>query len=111
MSAKKQFSHRLKLLRKIRKLSQQQLAERIDRSVETISHLERGLSFPNGETIDRLCEALSVPPRHFFSVTKEDGAKQQLIDKIDVELLLLDMNALEISFDQVRAMTKKVKSG
>lgn len=109
MSAKEQFSHRLKLLRKSQGVSQDQLAKLIERSVDTISHLERGLSFPNAETFDRICSALSIPPREFFSVTLEDGEKQEVRDKIDTELLKLNAQALDICLDQIRALTKQWK--
>lgn len=109
MSAKKQFSHRLKLLRKIRGLSQGQLSERIGRSVETISHLERGLSFPNAETLDRLCKTLQVPPREFFSVAKDDADRQHIIDEIDTELLKLQSADLQICLEQIRALSNRAK--
>ena len=109
MNTKKQFSRRLKLLRKSKGVSQEKLAKIISRNVETVSHLERGLSFPNADTFDRICEALSTPPREFFSVSLEDGEKQKLIDEIDTELLKLDRQALDICLGQIRALTKQWK--
>ena len=106
MDVKKQFSQRLKLLRKAKGLSQDELALAIGRTKETVSHLERGLSFPNAETFDRLCKELSFPAREFFAVTIEEGLKQQKVDEITIELSELDVSLLEICLDQIRALTK-----
>ena len=41
-------------------MTQEELAEKIDRSVETISNLERGVSLPNEATLHRLARSLEV---------------------------------------------------
>lgn len=47
--------------RRKRALTQAQLAERVSRSVETISNLERGNLVPGIETLLAISEALNVP--------------------------------------------------
>ncbi len=57
---------RIKALRRRRRLKQDDLAELIDRSVETISSVERGKSLPGYVTLERLSQALNVPVAEFF---------------------------------------------
>lgn len=47
-------------IRKDRELTQAQLAEIIDTTVETISRLERGISIPSLKTIEKISKALHV---------------------------------------------------
>ena len=54
------FAERLTHLRKLRKLSQQQLAQRSNVSQQAISKLERGLCSPSEFTIRQLADALRV---------------------------------------------------
>lgn len=60
MDRKIRFGIRLKALRKQRNLTQEQLAELIDRSVDAISKMERGITLPSLETLMRLSEKLHV---------------------------------------------------
>lgn len=57
---------RIKALRKRRKLKQEDLAALIDRSVESISAVERGKTMPSYTTLDRLAKSLDVPVTEFF---------------------------------------------
>ena len=51
---------RIKEARKNRKLTQEQLAERLDVSVEFIGQIERGLKLPSMQVFVKLIEALNV---------------------------------------------------
>lgn len=57
---RKRLGLRVKQLRKQRKLSQEDLAERIDKSVDTISNIERGHSSTRISTAFAIAEALKV---------------------------------------------------
>lgn len=72
MSLKHRVGKQIKELREERKLSQEQLAELVERSVDAISNLERGVSLPNFETLERLSTKLRVPVRAFFDVYEEE---------------------------------------
>ena len=72
MTLKDRVGRRLRDLRKAQGLSQERLADLIDRSVDAISNLERGLSLPNFETLERLGTALHVPVRDFFDVDHDE---------------------------------------
>lgn len=66
MSLRDQVAARIKTLRKERGLTQERLAEAIDRSVYSVSQLERGVTVPSFETLERLAERFSVPISWFF---------------------------------------------
>ena len=69
----------IKALRKSKNLTQEQLAENVGVTVKYISHLERCLSFPSAETLDRISNALEVPVyRLFFDEKSEDIPKDIL---------------------------------
>ena len=54
----KQIGARITELRLSRKLTQAQLAEKANLSVETISRMERGASFPSLKTLENIEEAI-----------------------------------------------------
>jgi len=67
MELRKKFGNRLKQLRKFRGLTQEQLAERLDLSVEMVSFMERGIHAPSFETLGRLSEVLQLPVQDLFA--------------------------------------------
>ncbi|MFC3440119.1 helix-turn-helix domain-containing protein [Sphingobium rhizovicinum] len=71
MNLKDRVASRIKTIRKLRRLTQEQLAQRVDRTVFAISQLERGKSLPSFETLERLSVALEVPVKEFF----DDGSE------------------------------------
>lgn len=71
MDLKDRVASRIKTIRKLRRLTQEQLAQRVDRTVFAISQLERGKSLPSFETLERLSVALEVPVKEFF----DDGSE------------------------------------
>lgn len=75
MKLKDRVALRIRTLRKQRKLTQEGLADRIQRTVDAISLLERGVSLPSFETLERLGVALEVPVRDFFD---SDGADAKI---------------------------------
>ena len=68
---------RVRTLRKRRGLTQEELAGRIGRSVETLSVLERGRATPTLPVLGRLSEALDVPLRDFFDPVSVPGGAGQ----------------------------------
>jgi len=66
METKKRLGLRLKAIRKEKKLTQDELAARIGRSVDAVSNIERGKSLPSFSTVEQLCQALEVPLKVLF---------------------------------------------
>jgi transcriptional regulator with XRE-family HTH domain len=63
---KRQLGHKIRYFRKQRKLSQEQLAELADYSVDFVSLVERGINGPSIEGLEKIASALKVQVRDLF---------------------------------------------
>jgi transcriptional regulator with XRE-family HTH domain len=63
---RKHFGHRVRILRRMRDLTQTQLAELTTYSTEYISRLERGVGSPSFDTIAAIAAALHTEPLELF---------------------------------------------
>ena len=63
---KARFGKCVKLIRQKRKLSQEELAEKIDIAVTNMGKIERGESFVTAQTLAKLAEVLDVKVQDFF---------------------------------------------
>lgn len=87
------FGKNVRNYRKTRKLTQEQLAERVDVSMETIGKIERGVATPTFATAEKIARALDVPAAVLFGVRETEapsGERGRLINRI--EHLLSRMN-------------------
>lgn len=81
----KQFGQRVQALRKGKGLTQEQLAEVIGKSVDTISNIERGFSSTRIKTAGDIAETLGVTLADLFapiSTSVEDGQREQAIKRL-----------------------------
>lgn len=76
---KKQFGARIRFLRKLRGLSQEQLAEKAGLSAKTISYIERGKNTIAFLKLPLLAEALQVPVYKLFVMLPEDADRTTVI--------------------------------
>ena len=91
MNIKKSIGKRIKELRKVRHLSQEQLAEKIDINQNALSYIETGENFFSAETLEKLINALQVEPSELFEVVqmlRENPDKIKDIYKITRSLVL-----------------------
>ena len=90
MNVKTIFGENLKHLRKLNKVTQDELSERIGITPTHLSRIENGKSFVTAEFLDALCGFFNVPPAAFFCTPQEfsgDGSPSAWIDLIiDEEL-------------------------
>jgi len=63
----KKLGRRIAELRKIRRLTQEQLAEKLSCSVEFISLVERGVNAPSVAGIEQFARVLKVEPKDLFT--------------------------------------------
>ncbi|MBC8121496.1 MAG: helix-turn-helix transcriptional regulator [Gemmatimonadaceae bacterium] len=63
---KQQFGRRLRVLRVLRDITQEQLAERCGVSVDHLSMLERGINGPSFDLLERLADVLGVRVKEMF---------------------------------------------
>jgi|GEM_PF-332460 len=71
MDVKSVFGKNLKLYRKAKKLSQEQLSEKVGISAKHLSALERGVTFVSADLLEKLALSVNVPISRFF-VTWQD---------------------------------------
>lgn len=107
MDPKMRFGLKLTAIRKQRGLTQEKLAEMIDRSTETVSSLERGASYPQTETLIRLSASLSIPLRELVDELDPNPPADPRRIALEATLLAtartLDLRDLAIAVDQVQA--------
>ena len=63
----RKLGQRIAALRKVRKLTQEQLAEAVGCSVEFISLVERGVNAPSVAGLDKFAKILKVEVRELFT--------------------------------------------
>jgi len=64
------FGRRIRVLRKRKGMTQEQLAEAADISVDFLSLMERGVNAPSFATLERLADALGVPAKELFEFSE-----------------------------------------
>jgi transcriptional regulator with XRE-family HTH domain len=83
MNIKTVFGENLKLYRKAKKLSQEQLSEKVDISVKHLSSIERGLNFVSADLLEKLAVSVEVPAFYFFVNEKEVFCNDAMLNAID----------------------------
>jgi transcriptional regulator with XRE-family HTH domain len=87
---KRSFGRKIQALREARGLTQEQLGDRIGRSVDTISNIERGVNSTRIETAHQLASELGVRLQDLFEfdedVTPAERGHRQAINAL-AELL------------------------
>ena len=105
MALGKTVGLRVKTLRQRLGLSQEELAERIDRSLNAISSIERGRALPNFTTLERLSQVLGVPVRDFFEHHPDPGdnpRRVRLLADLFTAAQELGDDDLELAVEQVK---------
>lgn len=68
---KVKFGRRLRQIRRLKNLTQEQLAEVTGISVEFVSNIERGINAPSFDTLEKLSEVLNVSYADLFDFRDE----------------------------------------
>lgn len=87
----------LKKLRKEKKLTQEELAEKLDMSPHAISSIERGINFPSAKTLDKINDVFNLKETGFYNLSsnKENNNRRECInDVINLLHKLDDRNLL-----------------
>ena len=83
MSVKAIFGLNLKVYRKEKKLSQEQLAEKVDITAKHLSEIERGIVFASANLIEKLAKNLDIPIFAFFLTDNSIYYNNIMIDRIE----------------------------
>lgn len=57
----------IQIIRKLKKFTQQELADEIGINLQSLSKIERGVNMPSFDTLDKIMSALSVTPNELLS--------------------------------------------
>jgi len=87
MNVKTLFGTNLKLYRKEKKLSQEQLSEKVDITVKHLSEIERGIVFASAGLLEKLAESLDIPIFAFFLTRDGIYYDNIMIDRIEKMLI------------------------
>ena len=105
---KAHIAHVVRARRKQLGLTQDQVAERIGRTTESVSNIERARSLPSVATLIALSDTLDMPLRDLFPSGPADrtiNAARQRKEADTIALIrALPDNALDIAMDQIKAL-------
>lgn len=84
---KQLFGERIQTLRKTKRITQEQLAEQINKSVEQVSHIERGKRAPSFETILNIAEALDVSLSYLMNISPQIEASTNFLTELQTPII------------------------
>lgn len=106
MKELKLLGMRIKELRMIRKLSQEQLAAKAVISAKYMSRIEVGLHFPSLDILIKLASVLNVELKDFFEFTHEAKNARELKKGLSELLNEADEEKLRLVFKILRAIVR-----
>ena len=77
------FGENLKHFRKLNKITQEELSEKLKITPTHLSRIENGKSFVTAELLDSLCLVFDISPATFFYTTREFQGDDSLFAKMD----------------------------
>lgn len=101
-SVRKRLGERIRWLRKVRGLTQEQLAEFLDIDQKQVSCIERGVNAPAMDRLQSIADALGVQIRDLFDFREKD-------ESIDEGLLELDEEKRKIAYQIFKAAIASLK--
>lgn len=107
MNTKEVFGSNIKQYRKSLKITQEEFAEKVDLSVDMISRVERGVTGPSFNTIDKMADILEVPVIALFSsgtLTLPQGERGDLLQRINLSLSKMNEEELAKAVDMLRIL-------
>ena len=107
-TTKELLGERIRKLRKVRGLNQEQLAEQIEVEQKHVSRLELGKSFPTIERLEKIADALNVPIRDFFDFKHlaDIGTRAKSIEEL---LKCLDEDNQKIAYKIFRGVVQSLQ--
>lgn len=109
MELKQALGRRIKTLRELRGLTQNDFAAELDRSVDAVSMIERGLNWPSIATVERMAPALNVSTTELFNDLGTTGPTngQDLVVVARELLAKLGQPELEVAVATLEALARK----
>ena len=107
------FGDRIRDGRKAAGLTQRQLADRLGVSNTSISNWEKGLSRPDADMIQKLCESLHLQPNYFYgteTAPAEEGKRNVSDEDIKFALFGGDGEITDAMYDEVKRFAAFLKA-
>ncbi len=107
MSLREVFGSNCRQFRKAVGLTQSELAEKVDLSLDMVGRMERGAVAPSFDNIEKLAEALNIPVMAFFGqgiVTLPSGDRGKLLQTINGTLSRMNEDELAKLSNMVKAL-------
>lgn len=98
-------------IRLTRKLTQAQLAEKVNVSVETISRLERGVSIPSLKTLENIAQSLNTSLKNFFEFddrSSKNQAFERELSKLTAFLRTLSIKEITLLHEILNVVFKRL---
>ena len=97
---------RVKAARRAVGLTQAVLAERIDRTVETVSNIERGRSLPPLGILDKIAGLTNCPLSSLVEIPTEDG---RMSERASLEMQLI-ATGRNLTVEQLRIAVRQIEA-
>ena len=107
MSPKQIFGTNVHSYRKLRGLSQEQLAEKLDISVKHLSTIETGKVFASAELIENISKKLNVSLSALFYTPDEKSFDESDLAKIDLILDEEIIKSLSYIKEKIRTINQR----
>ena len=104
MDIKRAVGKRIKIVRQLSGLTQDQLAEQVGLSPKYISGIERGVENPTMDILIRLAKMLGVEPYDLFLFGESEESEKALRKGIEKMVREADREKLQLYFDVMRNM-------
>jgi len=104
-TTKELLGARIKELRKAKRLSQDQLSEKINIDPKHLSRIEVGKSYPSLDTLEKIAQALGVEMKDLFEFMHHAKSKKPL-DDITKLIKEADEEKLKLIFKIIRAVIR-----
>ena len=70
MMAGNALGSRIRALRRLKRMTQQELAEKLNLSASQLSNIERGVKEPKPELLEKMAARLNIPREEFFIMSE-----------------------------------------
>lgn len=105
-STKELLGRRIKELRKMKGLSQEELSEKVDIDPKHLSRIEVGRGFPSLDTLEKIANALNVEMKDFFEFAHEARSAKELMKTLESLAKETDEESLRLLVKVVRAVVR-----
>ena len=108
----KRIGGKITEIRLSQRLTQAQLAEMVNLSVESISRMERGVNFPSLKTIGIIADSLNVPLKSFFEFDEhpsQDKSFERELSKVVGFLRTLSKKEIMLAHKILKVVFKSLK--